>query len=611
MENGPRRTIQLLSDIVINKIAAGEVVERPASVLKEMLENSIDAGAKRIDVELVDGGRKLIAISDDGCGMDRDNALLSVERHATSKIRDVDDIEQISTLGFRGEALAAISAVSRFSIVTRPHDEDVGTEIVITGGRLQDVRDAGCPAGTRIEVRNLFFNVPARRKFLRTDKTELAHARQLFLVQALAYPEVSMRLVVDEREVYNLPAGEGLGDRICELYNREFFESLCPVDFGFNGIELSGFVSLPSASRKDRSEQHVFINGRAAAAPVIYNALNQAYSTLLPHGRYPIVFLFVKMDPELVDVNVHPTKKEVRFRRPSELRDCVIEGVVQALTPQKSEQSADFSLPLMKSSDELPIPRQQFSDPILSKDEKPSMQLEIAGIPKARDVSFPKELSRSITNRETTVGDVWQKKEPEVERGEKWAHAKIMGQAGGLFVVMEADDGLILMDPHAAHERVLFEKFMRDVENSSVKTQGLLTPETFDLQPNDAEIVRNNLTLLSEMGFGVSEFGGETFMVDAMPTYLNKGRAQDILVDVAHELDAGGRRGGTQNWAQEKVAMAACKAAVKANDALSIPEIQHLVKELACATMPYTCPHGRPTVIFMGYSELRRKFGRE
>lgn len=607
MGAAPRKTIRLLSDIVINKIAAGEVVERPASVLKEMLENSVDAGSTRIEVELVDGGRKLIAISDNGVGMGRDNALLSVERHATSKIRDVDDIEQIATLGFRGEALAAISSVSRFTLITRPHDEEVGTEISITGGRMQDVRDAGCPSGTRIEVRNLFFNVPARRKFLRTDKTELAHARQLFLVHALAHPKVSMRLVVDEREVYNLPAGDGLADRICELYNREFFEALCPVDFGLNGIEVTGFVGLPSASRKDRSEQHVFINGRPASAPVIYHAINQAYNTLLPKGRHPVLFLFVEMEPELVDVNVHPTKKEVRFRRPGELRDCVIEGVQLALRP--GSRGAD--IPLAGRG----LPQAQFSDPIPPVERDRVSQMEMDGMPQVRQVVFPKRVSHA----QASIGALPQDPdaaavlaEPELTgQEESWSRARIMGQVGGLFVVMEADDGLILMDPHAAHERVLYEKFMREVEENNVKTQGLLSPETFDLQPADADVVRRNLVLLVEMGFGVSEFGGDTFMVDAMPVYLKKGRAQDLLADVAHELDAGGRRGGTQNWAKEKVAMAACKAAVKANDALSFGEIQQLVKDLARATMPYTCPHGRPTVIFMGYHELRRKFGRE
>lgn len=597
MAGSPRTTIQLLSDIVINKIAAGEVVERPASVLKEMLENSVDAGATRIDVELVDGGRKLISISDDGTGMDRDNALLSIERHATSKIRDVDDIEQIATLGFRGEALAAISSVSRFTLTTRPHDEDIGTEISINGGRMQDVRDAGCPAGTRIEVRNLFFNVPARRKFLRTDKTELSHARQLFLVHALAHPNVSMRLVVDEREVYNLPAGDGLEDRIGELYNRSFLESLCPIDFGINGIEITGFAGLPMSSRKDRAEQHVFINGRPAAAPVIYNAINQAYSTLLPRGRHPVLFLFVEMEPELVDVNVHPTKKEVRFRRPSELRDCVIEGVRQALQPRNP---APVAPPITQAQ-----PPKQFSDPIPPRE---STQLEMSGLPDMRAVVFPKAVSHAQMSPTPS-----QTVEPETSEApeESWAHAKIMGQVGGLFVVIEADDGLILMDPHAAHERVLYEKFMRALEANNVKTQGLLTPETFDLQPGDADIVRRNLALLIEMGFGVSEFGGDTFMVDALPTYFTKGRIQDLLAEVARELEAGGRRGGTQNAARDKVALAACKAAVKANDALTFGEIQQLVVDLARAEMPYTCPHGRPTVIFMGYQELRRKFGRE
>jgi len=335
--------IQLLPDQVINKIAAGEVVERPASVMKELFENSIDAGATQVDVEIIRGGRQLIAITDNGSGMDRDQALLSIERHATSKIRTEADIENIHTLGFRGEALSAISSVSRFTLITRPKEELSGTEIQIAGGKLLSVEDIGCPVGTRIEIRNLFFNVPARRKFLRAEQTELSHIRQLFLVHALAHPTIGMSLKVDERIVYNLPMAGKMEDRITKLYNTGFFEQLLPIEYSDGEHTITGFAGLPQTGRKDRQDQYIFVNGRPASAPVVYHALNEAYHALIAKGRFPAVFLFIEMAPSLVDVNVHPAKKEVRFRRPNPLRDAVVGALRKALAFQEPEDRGQGS----------------------------------------------------------------------------------------------------------------------------------------------------------------------------------------------------------------------------------------------------------------------------
>ena len=324
--------IQLLPDQVINKIAAGEVVERPASVMKELFENALDAGATQVDAEIIRGGRQLIAITDNGCGMGRDQALLSIERHATSKIRSEADIENIHTLGFRGEALSSISSVSRFTLITRTAEELSGTEIQIAGGKLLSVEDIGCPIGTRMEIRNLFFNVPARRKFLRAEQTELSHIRQLFLVHALAHPTIGMSLKVDERMVYNLPRTGKMEDRITELYNASFFGQLLPLDYSDGEHAITGYAGLPQTGRKDRQDQYIFVNGRPAAAPVVYHALNEAYHSLIAKGRFPAVFLFIEMEPSLVDVNVHPTKKEVRFRRPNQLRNAVVAALQKALS---------------------------------------------------------------------------------------------------------------------------------------------------------------------------------------------------------------------------------------------------------------------------------------
>ena len=596
--------IQVLADEVINKIAAGEVVDRPASVLKELMENALDAGATSMEVELVAGGRTAVVVADDGSGMSRDDALLSVERHATSKIRDVHDIEHVATLGFRGEALAAIASVSRFTLTTRPASADAGTELVISGGRMLEVREAGAPAGTTIAVRNLFFNVPARRKFLRTEQTEMAHARQVFLLYALSHPEVALRLRVDDREVYRLSGGATLEERVRALFGPDLLAGLRPVQGTGEGIRVRGLASLPQVTRGDRGEQYIFVNGRPASAPVVGHAVQEAYQALIPRGRYPVLFLFLEVDPGDVDVNVHPTKKEVRFRQSSAIRDALINALRTAVALTAPGQAAavgavrEFlgtakTTPLLEVPDLPSLPA--FSYPRLAPPGEVGQPVSIPPAPRADEPQSPDAPAA----------------EPTGSSQAPWSWCRILGQVGGLYVVLETEDGLILMDPHAAHERINFERFMRELKAHAVRAQGLLQPETIDLPPERALTVRRNLELLQHMGFGISELGGDTFIVDAMPLCLGPASARSVLADVASTLEQGGARGGTERWAEDQVAMAACKASVKARDRLTLQEIEQLVLDLARAEMPYTCPHGRPTLIFMGFQELRRKFGRE
>jgi len=394
--------IQMLPDHVINKIAAGEVIERPASVMKELMENALDAGATQIDVEVVRGGCQLIAVSDNARGMGRDDALLSIERHATSKIRTAEQVEAVSTLGFRGEALAAISAVSRVTLVTRPAAELGGTEIHVSGGKLQDVADAGCPPGTRMEVRNLFFNVPARRRFLRTEATELAQIRQLFAVYALAHPETGLSFVSDGRELYNLPGGSSLPDRIAALYNPGFLSHLRALDFETDNVKIKGFAGLPQTGRKDRSDQYIFINGRPAAAPVIYHALNEAYHSVLARGRHPSAFLFIETAPDAVDVNVHPAKKEVRFRRPSAVRDAVIAAIEKALVLEAPEEER----------------------------REPSFKFDAPKAPPQKQHELKIETQRDVTPQKSASAEVESNSKP--ERSSPWTWCRALGQAGGV-----------------------------------------------------------------------------------------------------------------------------------------------------------------------------------
>ncbi len=578
----------MLPDHVINKIAAGEVIERPASVVKELVENAIDAGATQVDVEVVQGGMQLIAISDNGSGMGRDDAMLSIERHATSKIRTAEQVEAISTLGFRGEALSSISAVSRFTLITRPAEELSGTQILIAGGKMQDVADAGCPPGTRFEVRNLFFNVPARRKFLRTEATELAQIRQLFAVYALAHPETGLRFISDGREVYNLPGGSNLADRIMALYSPSFLSNLRQLDYEVDAVKVSGFAGLPQTGRSDRSDQYVFINGRPASAPVIYHALNEAYHAVLARGRYPSAFLFIECPPALVDVNVHPAKKEVRFRHPNAVRDAVIAAVQKALAleapvAERREPAFKFDAPRPAP----PVERQRELD----------IRSQEAGI--RNQASAPKVLtpdSRPLTPPSSSS---------------PWKWCRVLGQAGGMYAVLETEEGIVLMDPQAAHERVLFEKFMHDLTAGKPSRQGLLTPEAIELMPADAEALRRHLPVLDEMGFGISDFGQDTFIVDALPVHLQNGSPIVILSGIARALEkSGAATRATREALRETVAQAACRTSIKAKDNLSPEAIERLVGDLAKTEMPYTCPHGRPTLIFTSFAELNRKFGK-
>ena len=606
--------IRVLPDHVANKIAAGEVVERPASVLKELLENAMDAGATQLDVDVVSGGRKYLSVSDNGRGMSRDDALLCLERHATSKIRDVDDIEAIATLGFRGEALAAIASVSRFRLVTHNSNSDVGTELSVVAGKIQDVRDVGAPQGTQIDVRDLFFNVPARRKFLRTHETELTHVRNTFMVQALAAPEIGMSLKVDGREMYRLASGTS-ADRIRDLFGADHVRHLAPINGELGPILITGFVSRPEYSRADRHEQYVFINGRATSAPIVSFAIREAYRQVLSKERHPSIFLYITMPADALDVNVHPTKREVRFRQPSLVRDALIGALRDALGSGPADASEE-----MTSAMAPPEPVAPQARPV---------QMRIENLEQAPTFSYPRIHSEDH-GVDTRIAPLAAQAEPVFSsRGETsepdptapsgggetdtetspWGSCRVVGIVGARFVVLETEDGYVLMDPQAAHERVLYERFMKEVAEGKVYAQNLLIPDTVELHPKDAARLRKYEDLLKQIGFGISEFGGDTFVIDALPAHFANAPVAALLRDVASSLERAGSRAAVGQWREESIARAACHAAVQGRDKLKREEIEQLVVDLARTDLPYTCPHGRPTLIFTAFDELRRKFG--
>ena len=598
--------IKVLPTHVANKIAAGEVVERPASVVKELIENALDAGATRVDVEVSAGGRKWVSVSDNGTGMGRDDALLSVERQATSKISDVDDIERIATLGFRGEALAAIASASRFRLATSRVGDLSGTEISVIGGKLQDVREIGCPAGTTVDVRDLFFNIPARRKFLRTYQTEQARIRACFIQQSLAHPAVGMCLKVDGREVYGLAPDAGFKERLRELFGPDCLRGLRPVEYTVRGVAVRGHISMPTISRGDRNEQYVFVNGRVTSAPLINFAVREGYRGLLPKDRYPTVFLFVDLDPALVDVNVHPAKREVRFRRPSAVRDTLISAIQKAL--------AVDGAPLPPLGDEAPLPSlgKPFARP------SAEVQMRIDNLPTAPAFPYPRMRGpeREIESQPADSRNEPPSPDAPIPTPQSpiphapWSWCRVVGLIGNYYVVLETEDGMVMMDPRSAHERVLYEQFMKGVKEGNVPSQSMLMPQTVELKPRDAANVRKHVKLLKKLGFGLSEFGGDSFVVDALPAPFSGASAASILIELCAEMEQAGARGGKGRMLEETVAQAASRAAVRARDRLTLEEIENLVIELARTEMPYTCPHGRPTVIFTALGELNKKFGR-
>ncbi|MBI5688176.1 MAG: DNA mismatch repair endonuclease MutL [Verrucomicrobia bacterium] len=590
--------IRLLSEQVVNQIAAGEVIERPASVVKELLENSLDAGARQVRVGFRAGGRGAITVADDGWGMSRDDALLCLERHGTSKIAAAEDLEDVRTLGFRGEAIPSIAAVSRFTLTTREHDAPSGTRVEIAGGKILNVQEVGAAPGTTVEARSLFFNLPARRKFLRTPQTESAHIHHIVTLHALAHPAVAWRLQDEDRVVLDLAPARTLAERIREVYGAEFFQDLVPLpESEMAAARVSGFVGRPGVSRGTRDQQHVFVNGRPVESRGINFALLEAYHTALMRGRFPVAFLFVEVPPGAVDVNIHPTKREVRFRDEYAVRAAVTLTVRRALEPQATAAPVQpVRLTLQPETvDAAPAPVEQ------------RLPLAQAWDTKRRASSAPLP-SVPAPTPDTTEAP---RPTPDASRPTQADDWHVIGVIGQLYVLIESGEGLVLLDQHAAHERVLFERMLKQLEQGAAPSQRLLMPATLELEARDAAFVREHMAVFLQMGIGLSEFGPKAFLVDALPPWLPaRVDLRQLFRDILDEVRAGGASLSKLRLGEDAVATTVCRHAVKAHDPLSVPELDSLLRELRACDLPYTCPHGRPTMIQLSYAELEKKFGR-
>jgi DNA mismatch repair protein MutL len=595
--------IRLLPEILASQVAAGEVIERPASVVKELVENSIDADARKIEVSIRRGGISLIRVVDDGCGMDRDDALLSLERHATSKLRTAADLAAIATLGFRGEALPSIASVSRFRLTTRERDAIAGTEIIVAGGKIETVRDGGEAPGTQIEVRSIFYNLPARRKFLRTENTESRNLEHQLHLQATGHPEIAFAFVRDERVAFQLPAAGSLLERIRDLHGKELVERLLPIEEQKRAaIRIGGLIGQAGVSRQTRAQQLVFVNGRAVENAVLTTALREGYHTALMKGQFPVTFLFLDLDPAAVDVNVHPAKREVRFRDPNAVREAVVAAVRRTLESGRREWQEQFRAPADPVAAGIVDPRPSPATPVSIGPQ--------SSLPDTTEVLPLRQPQPNESFVSAQAASNWND-QPGAALAAREQQFQIIGVLNKLYVLMENQEGLVLVDQHAAHERILFEELRRRMEEQGVPSQRLLLAQTFELAPRDAEWVERNAATLQKMGIGIEPFGQNAFKIDSLPTFLDLSDPVTFMRKVIDGLKSASNGSSALRLGEEMIAKTVCRHAVKANDPLRYLEVEKLITDLLQCDLPYCCPHGRPTMIQISHLELEKKFGRK
>jgi DNA mismatch repair protein MutL len=628
-------SIRILSPSLVNKIAAGEVIERPASAVKELMENSIDAGATRIDVAVEQGGLDLVRVSDNGGGIEPEELLLAVTSHATSKLREADDLFRVRTLGFRGEALASIAEVSRLVLRSRTAESSAAAQLEVSGGHASEVVPCGAPVGTTLEIRQLFYNTPVRRKFLRSTQTEMGHIAEAFTRIALANSRVHCTLAHNGRTIHDLPPTDDRRLRIAAFFGEDLAADLIEVSSFDEGVRLVGHVASPSHSRSNPRLQYLFLNGRAIRDRSLGHALSEAYRGLLLTGRYPIAFLRIEMPNEMVDVNVHPTKLEVRFQESGRLYSQLL-GTLRTkflstdLTARLLPAPADEAAAAVDHDRAIALRRElvDWAKGALSAqagaaatgDPPDAIQtrFDAAGsAPRA-----PLELN-ALERRWQSVGSIEHEDsfpgedeaaEPTASSqsfsGGRPAHAPAALQLHNRYLITESDDGMVVIDQHALHERILYEQLREKVLSGAVESQALLVPEPVDLSPSERAAVLESREVLAELGVGVEPFGGDTVLVTRYPAMLANLRPAEVLRDLVDQLLGGGKNPDRRDMIDSLLHMISCKAAIKAGDRLSGDEISELLEQRHLAHDTHHCPHGRPTALFFSRDELDKQFKR-
>jgi len=657
-EAAPR--IRKLSTALVNKIAAGEVIERPASVVKELLENAIDAGATRIDIECQQGGAELIRIVDDGCGIHPEDIQLAITAHATSKLAEADDLFRVQTMGFRGEALASISEVSSFRLRTRPVDLVMGTEIEVEGGVVKEPRPCGAPSGTQIDVRQLFLNTPVRRKFLKSQATEFAHISEQFTRLSLAQPRIHFTLRHNDKLVFELPAVDDLGDRIEQVFGTELRARMIPIEGEQTGLRLWGFTGHPDESRATRKAQYLFVNGRWIQDRTVQHALTEAYRGLLMIGRQPVCFLFLEVPPDEVDVNVHPTKAEVRFVDPQRLYRLVLSSIrrkflglnfespLQAVAGRSPSGGSgpvlSPELPMFAPSPSPQTPRTAFDSLVEERQRS-----EFAAWAKTHlETASPREgiedLEAAAAALEHRQFDDSSPAPPAtssqhadsaaIDHAARWPATEVpsptgiepvsAGHSGGrsyeempramqvldCYLVVETGDAVTLIDQHALHERIMYEQLRRRVLEGRVEVQRLLMPILAELTPREVGLLLDQTEVLSELGLEVSSLGGRSVGISAYPVLLRRADPVELVRAVVEQIEQAGQKLTRRDLIDSLLHMMACKAAIKAGQRLNSEEIDSLLAQRHLVDDAHHCPHGRPTALTLSRAELDRQFGR-
>ena len=659
--------IQVLDQITIDKIAAGEVIERPASIVKELVENSIDAKAASVTVEIQDGGISLIRVTDNGSGIEREDIRNAFLRHSTSKIRKVEDLAHIASLGFRGEALSSISAVTRTELITKTKEDTFGTRYVIEGGVEQSLEDAGAPDGTTFLVRQLFYNVPARRKFLKTPMTEAGHVQDLLMRLALSHPEVAFTFINNGQTKMRTSGNGKLKDVIYSIYGREAAANLIELDYSMDGLVMKGYLGKPVITRGNRNFENYFVNGRYVKNAMLSKAIEDAYKDFLMQHKFPFVVIHFQVDGEKIDVNVHPTKMEMRFQRQQDVYNIVYEGVHRTLLepelipqveapapkvisqpksespfllkpktapqpmekkPEEKEEPHDEAYFMKKMKERVLSYHQRNSSAEVAKKEqifRPQAQAERIKDALARAKEVEKQPQKQAEEqpeliRETPVYETKPVTEEKAEqlnlfeehllKREKKAEYKLIGQVFETYWLVEFENSLYIIDQHAAHERVLYARTLKEMKNREFTAQYLSPPIILSLSMQEAQVLNENMDRFTRIGFEIEPFGGEEYAVRAIPDNLFGIAKKELLLEMLDDLADGISTSMTPELIDEKVASMSCKAAVKGNNRLSAQEADALIGELLLLENPYHCPHGRPTIIAMTQRELEKKFKR-
>ena len=578
------KRIHILDEATINKIAAGEVIERPASVVKELIENSIDAGATDIKVEVRGSGIQSIRVTDNGCGMSKDDVSMAFLKHATSKINNARDIEKVMTLGFRGEALSSITAVARVEIITCREEDLAGTRLVIHGPNVVSISDIGAAKGTRILVEDLFYNTPARRKFLKKEKTELAHIVDNITKNALGYNNISFSLSHDGKELFRSPASGGVFDTIVHVYGPETARELIPVNNKTDLAQITGYISRPGYTRGGKDHQVFFINDRVVSSKTVSDALRLGYYTMLPGGRYPVAVLKISMDTREIDVNVHPTKQQVRFSHDLAVKECIAEALRSALASHEL-------IPQKKKQDQMILshPEQGLDKEIIIHEEQSGFKVPLTD-----------------TNRRLRRTERYLLKT--TEQCEIPSDIQVLGQVDKVYIIASTGDGFIIIDQHAAHERILYDQVQGSLRTG---TQELITPINLELSSKEKVLIKDYIPYLETFGFVISKFGPDSFAITSIPTILGKLEDLTVVHDIISDIISQGRIKDETGIAGQVSRSAACRGAIKAGATLSNEQMKSLIAQLYLSKNPHTCPHGRPTIVALTRDDLDKMFKRK